>query len=164
MSPLFLLDTNVFIEAKDRYYRLCTFPVFWTWLGSSVASGSLGSIKPIRDELLEGSDALSKWVDDRKDSPCFLSVTDIPTQHKLAEISAWVMNEPYTSQAKSEFLSRGDPWLIAKAIITGATVVTQEKYEPGRLNKVKIPNVCRQFGASYVDTFELLERMGIVFS
>lgn len=164
MKELFLLDTNVFIEAKNQYYRFGTFPVFWGWLDLSLTSGPLASIKTIRDELLKGNDELAKWIDARKNSACFLSVDDIPTQNKLAEISAWVMSQPYTPQAQSDFLSGGDPWLIAKAVTTGATVVALETYNPGQLGKVKIPNVCRQFNASYINTFDLLQQLGTRFS
>jgi hypothetical protein len=163
MKQLFLLDANVFIQAKNQYYRFDTFPVFWDWLDVALASGALASIKTIRDELLKGNDVLAKWIDTRKNSPCFLPVDDNPTQNKLAEISTWVMSQPYKPQAQSDFLSCGDPWLIAKAITTGATVVTHETYEPARLNKVKIPNVCHQFNASYLNTFDLLHRLGARF-
>jgi hypothetical protein len=53
--------------------------------------------------------------------------------------------------------------LIAKAVTAGATVVTQETYEPFRLNKVKIPNVCRAFGVPYLNTFDLLQQLRAKF-
>jgi hypothetical protein len=164
MKELFLLDANAFIEAKNQYYRLDTFPVFWSWLDSSLTSGPLASIKRIRDELLKGKDELAEWIDARKSFPYFLPVNDEPTQSRFAEISTWVMGQPYTPRAQFDFLAGGDPWLIAKALTTRGTVVTLETYEPKRLNKVKIPNVCHHFNVSYINTFDLLQQLGIRFS
>jgi hypothetical protein len=163
MTQLILLDTNLFIQAKDQYYRFDTFPCFWNWLDMALASGHLASIKTIRDELLKGKDELADWIDARNSSPCFLPVDDDPTQTKFAEISAWVMSQPYKPRAQSDFLAGGDPLLIAKAVTAGATVVTQETYEPFRLNKVKIPNVCRAFGVPYLNTFDLLQQLRAKF-
>ena len=32
---MYLLDTNVFIEAKNRYYAFDIAPGFWTWLDTA---------------------------------------------------------------------------------------------------------------------------------
>ena len=163
MTQLILLDTNLFIQAKDQYYRFDTFPCFWHWLDIALTSGRLASIETIRDELLKGKDELADWIDARNSSPCFLPVDDDPTQTKFAEISSWVMSQPYKPRAQSDFLAGGDPLLIAKAITAGATVVTQETYEPLRLNKIKIPNVCRAFSVPYLNTFDLLQQLRVKF-
>jgi len=163
MTSVYLLDANMFIDAKNHYYRFDTFPVFWNWLDAALANSQLVSIQMIRDELLKGHDELAEWIEARQDWDCFLPVDDEPTQRKLGEVASWVMNQPYKDEAKSDFLDCGDPWLIAKAVTAGATVVTHETYEPLRLNKVKIPNVCRAFDVPYLSTFDLLQRLGVKF-
>lgn len=159
-----LLDANVFIEAKNFYYGFETFPCFWEWLDTEQANGHIASIQIICDELLKGSDELGAWTKVRKDSGWFFPVDDIETQQNLARIAEWVMNQAFKDAAKAEFLSGGDPWLIAKAMSIDATVVTQETFDSQIKKKVKIPNVCRAFGVSYIDTFGFLKQMGATFA
>ena len=78
--------------------------------------------------------------------------------------SNWVMAQPFKEAAKSEFLSGGDPWLIAKAKVIGATVVTQETFDAQSRKKVKIPNVCRALSVPYINTFDLLRQTGATFT
>ena len=159
-----LLDANVFIEAKNFYYRFDTFPGFWEWLDSEQAKGQIASIEPICDELLRGNDELAAWIKERKESGWFLPVDDVETQQNLALIAAWVMTQPFKEAAKPDFLSGGDPWLIAKAKTMGATVVTQETFDAQSRKKVKIPNVCRAFQVPYINSFDLLRQTGATFT
>ncbi|PIX95638.1 MAG: DUF4411 domain-containing protein [Hydrogenophilales bacterium CG_4_10_14_3_um_filter_63_21] len=161
---MYLLDANVFIEAKNFYYRFDTFPGFWEWLDAEQTEGHLASIEPICDELFKGNDELAVWIKERKDAGWFLPVDDVETQQHLAQIAAWVMAQPFKEAAKPEFLSGGDPWLIAKAKTLGATVVTQETFDAQSRKKVKIPNVCRAFHVPYINSFDLLRQTGATFT
>jgi len=61
----FLLDTNVFIEAKNRYYAFDICPGFWDWMDSACGV-KVASIVNVREELTRGDDELSAWAHDRK--------------------------------------------------------------------------------------------------
>lgn len=54
-------------------------------------------------------------------------------------------------------------WLIAKALSTGATVVTHEVLNLEVKRKFIIPNVCEHFQVPYMNTFELLHRLDAKF-
>ncbi len=41
----YLLDTNVFIEAKNRYYSFDICPAFWGWLAAASKTKTVASIK-----------------------------------------------------------------------------------------------------------------------
>lgn len=58
----YLLDANVFIEAKNRYYGLDFCPAFWAWLIAANAEGKVFSIERVGAELKAGNDALAKWA------------------------------------------------------------------------------------------------------
>ena len=161
---MYLLDANVFIEAKNFYYRFDTFPGFWEWLDTKQSIKLIASIEPICEEILKGNDELADWIKPRKDSGWFLPVDDLETQQNLSQIAAWVMGQPFKESAKPEFLSGGDPWLIAKAKTLGATIVTQETFDAQSRKKVKIPNVCRAFEVPYVNTFDLLRQNSAAFT
>ena len=38
---LYLIDANVIIDAKDRYYQIDRVPEYWQWLIHRARSGSL---------------------------------------------------------------------------------------------------------------------------
>lgn len=39
---MYLLDTNVLIEAKNRYYAFDLAPGFWAWIGEAHRQGVTG--------------------------------------------------------------------------------------------------------------------------
>ena len=58
----YLLDSNVFIEGKNRYYGLDFCPAFWDWLRAENTAGHVFSIEKVGDELAAGGDELSTWA------------------------------------------------------------------------------------------------------
>jgi hypothetical protein len=159
---IYLLDANAYIEAKNRYYRMTVCPGFWDWIDLQFASGQVGSIRMVLDELSKNGDALSEWVKVRQ--PQFIETDDERTQEVFTEIAQFVVEQPdYKEPHISNFLAVADPWLIAKAKTLGATVVTHEVLVPPGSKKVKIPNICRKFDVDFCNTFDLLESMAAQF-
>jgi len=64
----YLLDTNVFIQAKQFYYAPDFCPAFWEWLVQQNKKGSVLSIEKVKDELTVGNDAAANWARDRDES------------------------------------------------------------------------------------------------
>ena len=155
-----LIDANCFIQAKDSYYGFDFCPGFWQWLNEQNTLGILFSIDRIGSELTCLNDDLATWAG-QKGSSFFLPV-DSPTLLKYAEIAVWVTGADFKAQAKPDFLNVADPFLIAYALAHGHTVVTHELYaNPNQKNKVKIPNVCLQFGVPHMTIFDLLRNTGV---
>ncbi len=65
------------------------------------------------------------------------------------------------SDRKAEFLKGADPWVIAHAKTSGATVVTGEVVVSDNSTHVKIPNVCNNFSVDYIDPFTMMRTLGI---
>jgi len=160
MSLRYLLDSNVFIEAKNRYYGFDIVPAFWEWLDRRQASFEIASITPIYDELAQGDDDLSNWVKERKDSRWWLGIEGQDVQKSYGEIIAWIMSQDFTQAAKDKFLNEADPWLIAKARVLDVKIVTHEGFDLNRKNKVTIPVVCHYFNVDCLNTFELIRSFG----
>jgi hypothetical protein len=92
-----------------------------------------------------------------------LPVDNANTQRVFSAIANWmVASQQFTPAAKNRFLAGGDPWLVAKASVIGATVVTYETHEPNSKKSVKIPTACLQFGVIYVNTFDILRAAGAI--
>jgi len=105
---MYLLDANVFIEAKNQYYRPNSFPRFWQWLDLAQTKGQLASIQMIQEELLKGGDELSDWAREREDAGWFLQIDDNKTQLAYTTIADWVMGQPFRDEAKAYFLNGAD--------------------------------------------------------
>src|ERR1022692_163909 len=135
----YLLDSNVFIEAKNRYYGFNFHPGFWKWLDHANAQGSIISIKQVRDELMEREDRLTLWCKTRK--PMFVDTDDEKTYESMKILAPWVCQN-YLPAAQAKFLGCADCVLVAYAHAHKHTVVTIEKAAAGL--EVKIPNACKE--------------------
>ena len=152
---MFLLDSNTFIEAKNRYYAFDFAPAFWDWL-DHVAQDDVRVIEPVCDELGSYSDELGEWIRSRKGSGWMLSIDDDATQDEYADIVNELHGSHYKPSAVREFLSGADPWLIAKAKVLNACVVTHEVAQPEARARVPIPNICGPKNIPVRNTFELI--------
>ena len=55
----YVLDANVFIQAKNLHYGFDFCPAFWAWLEEQNAARKVASIEKVADELRAGEDDLS---------------------------------------------------------------------------------------------------------
>lgn len=160
---MYLLDANTLIEAKNRHYRMTVCPGYWDWLKRAHAQGEIASIVSVRNELQRGNDSLAVWAKDHL--ALFWDESDDATQAAFATVAQYVASQAHIMKAGAlnEFLDGADPWLIAKAMAIGATVVTHEQFKPDVRKKFLIPNVCQNFNVPYVDTFDLLTQLEAKF-
>ena len=162
-NPRYVLDADVFITANNGYYAPDICPSFWGCLLQAHRAGYVISIDRVRDELLDGNDNLVDWVRDEA-SLMFVPSTESAIVTTFSRMSTWVQqNQQFTDAAKAEFADAADGWLAAYASVHSITLVTLETFEPNIKRKVKLPNVCRQFGVEDINTFEMLRRLGISF-
>lgn len=163
--PPFVLDTNVFVEAARRYYAFDIAPAFWEQLESQARAGRLQSIDRVKDELARGKDELAQWANGQFHA-YFASTASQDLLRAYGEIMNWAYAQTqFSANAKADFaqVDNADAWVVAYAKAKGCVVVTHEQYDRNIRRKIPIPNVCQAFGVSYVDTFEMLRQLGVVF-
>lgn len=151
----YLLDANVFIQAKNLHYGMDFCPAFWDWLAEANRSGKVFSIEKVADELAAGSDELTGWADARGEA--FFLSADEAMLESLRQVSAWATGQSYRPAAVSAFLQDADYYLVAYAHAHGHVVVTHEVPSDG-VRQVKIPNVCIGMGVRCVTPYEMLRR------
>lgn len=163
----YLLDSDVFITAKNTYYAFDICPGFWESLLYHHSSRMVFSIDRVRSELLSGSktDDLVKWVTDKVPKSFFSSVEDSQVLAEYTQIMLWVQRHSrYFDAAKAKFATGADGWLVAYARVHGFTVVTNETSAPESRNAIKLPDVCAHFDVQYQNTFDLLRSLGVRFN
>jgi hypothetical protein len=154
---MYLVDSNVLKEAKNRYYAFGICPGFWDWLRLGSGNAVLASVVKIRDEINDGDpdDELRLWINNGQ--PLKFLAPDSATIDAMKEVTRWVMTRNYDEKNRAAFFAKADPLLIAHAMAHQATVVTQETYVPGNSKKVKIPNVCEAMNVKCINCFEMLK-------
>jgi predicted nucleic acid-binding protein len=151
----FLLDTNIFIQAKNLHYGFDFCPAFWEWLIAQNSGGRVASIDKVGDELRAGGDDLSDWAAAR--GRAFFLPPDDPVVPALARVSAWATSQSYEAAAIATFLQVADYWLVAHALAHGFVVVTHE-VPSDSTRKIKIPNACIGLGLPCISPYEMLRR------
>ena len=149
----YLLDANVFIDAKNRHYGFDFCPGFWDWLVRANAEGRVFSVTKVGDELQD--DDLAPWAKARGEG-FFLAPTK-KTLGAFQKINDWLLGAGYPPTAALEFQSVADFYLVAQALADGHAVVTHER-PSGSLKRVKIPDVCAAVGVMCLQPFEMLRR------
>lgn len=151
----YLLDANVFIQAKNLQYGFDFCPAFWEWLQLKNAAGCVFSIRPVGEELRAGEDELSGWAKDRGEA--FFLPPDNNVLVAAGQVSQWATGEHYESVAINTFLQVADYWLVAYALAHGHTVVTHE-VPSSSSRKIKIPNACVGLGIRFMTPYQMLRQ------
>ena len=151
----YLLDANVFIQAKNLHYGMDFCPAFWDWLINSNAAGQVFSIERVGDEIEAGEDELSDWAAQRGSG--FFLRPDEAMIPALGTVSTWATRQTYEPAAVNTFLQVADSYLVAHALAHGQTIVTHERVSDSR-RIIKIPNACIGVGIKFMTPYEMLRR------
>ena len=149
----YLLDANVFIQAKNLHYGLDFCPAFWEWLTANNELGRVFSIEKVGDEIEAGADDLADWA--RPLGPGFFLKPDSAMLPAFNRVSDWVSRQQYESAAINSFLQDADYYLVAYALAHSYTVVTHEVIS-NSTKKIKIPNACIGLNIKCMSPFEML--------
>lgn len=149
----YLLDANVFIQAKNLHYGFDFCPAFWEWLIERNAAGTVFSVEKVGDEVRAVADELSDWAAARGSG--FFLRPDAGVVPSLAAVSAWASGQRYEPSAVSTFLQVADYYLVSQAHAGGHTVVTHE-IPAASTRKIKIPDACLGLGIKCMTPYEVL--------
>ena len=149
----YLLDADVFIQAKNLHYGFDFCPAFWDWVLSKHEGGDVYCIEKVGDELEAGGDDLADWARDRGDG--FFLPPDSATLPALRSVSEWANDQDYEQVAVSTFLQGADYYLVAYALAHEHVVVTHE-IPSTSTKKIKIPDACIGLSVKCVTPFEML--------
>jgi hypothetical protein len=152
---IYLLDANVFIQAKNLHYGLDFCPAFWEWLIESNHAQKVFSIDKVADEIAAGADELTDWM--RNNANKMFLATDTRVASQFGQVSGWTMEQNYEPAAINTFFQVADFYLIAHALAGGYVVVTHE-VAANSPKCIKIPNVCSGLGLRFMTPYEMLRR------
>ncbi len=163
----FVLDSDVFIAAKNAYYAFDICPGFWNGVLRAFQQGRVRSIDRIKNELLLGrkEEDLVRWVTNKVPADFFHDSNADDVSSAFAEVMLWVQrNGQYFDRAKAKFATEADGWLVAYSMVHRTVIVTNEQPRPDARNRVLLPDVCAQFKVAYRDTFVMLRELPVQFN
>ncbi len=158
---MYLLDSNVFIQAKNLHYGFDFCPAFWEFIIQKNQHKDLYSIDKVKDEIITGDDELVNWVKKDELNSFFLS-SDFETARQFTLINTWIEEKNYQQSAIQEFMQVADYYLIAQAMQRDSIVVTHEM-PSGSSKKIKIPDVCLGLGVKFTTPFVMLKQLNAKF-
>ncbi|MFX1682423.1 DUF4411 family protein [Mitsuaria sp. CC2] len=151
----YLLDANVFLEARKTYYGMDFCPAFWRWLTVSQADGQVFSVTQVRDELTD--EVIVPWV--AAQSPGFWLDADETVAMAIHTVVEWVNKQGLLDPVLFEFMDSADMYLVVHGLARGDTVVTLEKSARGSKKKIKIPDVCAAVGVRCIEPHVMLREL-----
>ncbi|WP_027020770.1 DUF4411 family protein [Corynebacterium sputi] len=158
---MYLLDANILIDAKNRYYAFDLAPGFWEWIDKAHQSRSIASIDAVQKELIAGNDDLADWA---KSKTGFFLPVDQASVQLFPTLTQWASNGDYRQDAINEFTGQNaDYQLIAYAKAHRHVVVTNERSQPLSKRRIMIPDACQAMGVATEDPFTMLRKSGARF-
>lgn len=163
----YLLDSNIYLDFYDRYYRVAFFPSFWESF-KEIMNEHVVIPKIVMEEQFQ-DEWFRQWVSEHYQRPIISH-----TEH----VESWIQVLEHVRQ--SPFYSDGalssdkgwaketiaDPWLIAVAKDLELTLVTSERpnvnmNESQPSKSAKIPDVCNSLQIPWMDRNEFFERIDL---
>ena len=136
----YVFDTSAFSQLFKSYYRK-RFPSLWSQYDDLVHAGAITStrevLREIDDRNIEG---LNDWCKANK------ALFPAPTADEGLFVTKVFAVHHFQQVIEQKKLLHGgknaDPFLVARAGVLGATVVTMEEL---KRNSAKVPNICKHF-------------------
>jgi len=166
---VYILDTNFFIQSHRITYPLDVATTFWEKVKKLFNEEKILSIDKVRDEIFNNDDELKIWIENNLSDEFFKSTDTQEVIVNYQRVVQWANSRSnhYVQNAINDFLryENADAWLIAYALTINedCKIVTQEKSDPNRKSKIKIPDVCFAFNIKPRNIIDMFRELGEKF-
>ena len=156
---MYIFDTNSLSVILKHYYPE-RFPSLWTKLNGMLTEGDVKLVRESYNEImiLNAKDRPAQWAKDNRKLFSTPSAEELQIVNEIFKVSHFQQ-----LIEKKKILSGrpvADPFVIAKAKIEDAIVVTEELFKE---NAAKIPNVCEYFDVECINLEDFMQREGWQF-
>jgi hypothetical protein len=147
IPPISSFDTSFLINLEVNY-PIDLFPAVWEKMDEFFAAKKGYIIDLVSAEIEKKDDKVHEWISHRAGG-----IVKRLTDEELLKAQEILAKFPYWIDVQAT-LTSADPFVVANAFFSGATVVTHEAKVQIRENtrKIKIPNACEAFGVRSIHT------------
>jgi len=154
----YVFDSDSLINLFRHYYPE-RFPTLWEKFDALVSGGELISVREVYNEIGSSEDSLAIWAKEQKKILFLESTTEeLKFVGKIFQVRHFQAMIRKKERLKGKPVA--DPFVIARAKISGACVITQEK---NIKNAARIPNVCDHFGILCINLEGFMEKENWTF-
>lgn len=152
----FLIDSNVFINAKYFHYNFNYCKMFWDYLVDLHKNDIVFTINSVKKELMAKPDEISHWINHEVPASFFLD--EMSSMANYAKLMNWSQKLDVIDKAKEDFASqsKADAFLIAHAMTHNFSIITHERSQPGAKKRIMIPNAADAHGVNTLTIYEFL--------
>lgn len=155
---VYVFDSDSLINLFRHYYPE-RFPTLWHKFGTLLSEGKVLSVREVFKEIGWREDALATWAKGQR-----RALFSESTVEELQFVARIFHVRHFQAMIRKKERLKGkpvaDPFVIVRAKVLGACVVTQEKAAE---NAAKIPNVCDHFDVPCTNLEGFMEREGWMF-
>ncbi|WP_373033285.1 DUF4411 family protein [Sulfurovum sp.] len=152
LASKYVIDTCSLTKMRHNYPK-DVFPTAWEKISNLSKSGTLISAEDVLEELNVFDDEILKWAQEQLD---FF----YPLDRNVQKLATKILTEYPGLLDLKKNKSSGDPFIVATAMYTGCSLVTEEKYSNSP-TRPKIPNVCKALGIECINLVEMFRREGL---
>lgn len=158
---VYVFDTSAFSDIFN-YYRPDTFPTLWEKLNQYIAKGIITSVEEAKRELKncdEWPEDINAWIQKNK------AIFTPPSESEQEFVQELLKSSDGKGLVKQQHINDGkpqaDPWVIAKAHVLGAPVVSMEKRKNETNRRFprghsQIPDVCDRLEISCIKLLDFM--------
>jgi hypothetical protein len=169
LANKYLIDSNIFFQAKDLWYQFGFCQQFWKWIEEGHQANVFFSTKKVKKEINDGhaSCPAKAWVKNSVNASFFLeddSVNKVNVHY--SQLMNWATDQhakkvySYAALANFAKQDKADAYLIAAAKHYQCDIVTHETPTTGGtgVKNIKIPNAAAELGVKTITLFDLLHK------
>lgn len=155
---MYVFDTSPLSTLFKNYYPR-RFPTLWQNFDALVTAGGIVSTREAHREIDDGPvTELRDWAN------LHANLFSVPSAAEGAVVARIYSVVHFHQNIEQQKLLKGgrnaDPFIIARAMVEGRTVVTMELF---KANAAKIPNICRHLSVRCMTLEEFMEAEGWQF-
>jgi hypothetical protein len=155
---MYIFDNSPFSALFKSFYRR-RFPTLWGNFDSLIADGAITSTREVARELDRfGNQPCLDWLAGNRDIFTTPTATEARVVRDIYAVQHFQQNLDMKKLQKGGL--NADPFVVAKASASNASVVTLEQFAP---NAARIPNICQHFGVPCLSLEEFMEAEGWEF-
>lgn len=149
---LYSFDTSSILNGRRDLLPPAVFSTLWANTETMVEAGSVRAVDIVRDELGKRDDDACAWA--KQQDGLF-----VPLEIDIQQATSRVLRSHQKLMGKGGGRNAADPFVIGLAIARSGVVVTEETLS-GRLDKPRIPDVCKALNVPCLNLVGFVTQQG----